>query len=65
MSAAEVIELIKQLPPDEKEQVHSYVLSGTDTVSPREPRYIPTAEVERTAAEIFEKHADLFRKLAQ
>jgi hypothetical protein len=65
MNAAEIIEQIKRLPPEEKKEVREF-LNG-ESVDSGEPsvQYIPRADLERSAKEIFKKHETLFRKLAQ
>ncbi len=64
MSAAEVIELIKKLPPEERAAVAAFVNEGT-TVAEPQVKYLSKEEVEKIAPEIFTKHHELFRKLAQ
>ena len=58
MSAAEVIEEIKQLPREEQRKVAAYVhqLESTGEVS---------EEFKRIADEVFRTNDELFRKLAQ
>jgi len=57
MSAAEVIEEIKQLPPEEWRKVAAYIhKSETGEVS---------EEFKRIADEVFKTNEELFRKLAQ
>jgi hypothetical protein len=58
MSATEVIEEIKQLPPVEQRKVAAYVreLEAPDEVSDN---------FKRIADEVFTTNAELFRKLAQ
>ncbi|HEX7860619.1 MAG TPA: hypothetical protein VF773_09855 [Verrucomicrobiae bacterium] len=66
MSAAEVIEQIKRLPPEERKAVREFL--STDEQSSRNStgvEHIDRKDLERTAREIFEEHAPLFRKLAQ
>lgn len=65
MSAAEVIELIKKLPPEEKAEVIAFVNGSSAVNEGPQVRYLPQAEAERRAAEIFEKNRELFRRLAQ
>jgi hypothetical protein len=63
MSAAEVIEQIKKLPPEEKAKVVNFAISqsihapasGTDVGD----------DFKQTAQKVFATNADLFRKLAQ
>ena len=60
MTASEVIETIKTLPPDERAEVESYVQShrsdSNDAVSP---------EVKERTQKNLRKYENLFRKLAQ
>ncbi|MEP6955947.1 MAG: hypothetical protein ABI883_03915 [Chthoniobacterales bacterium] len=63
MSALEVIEQIKTLPPAELQQVREFILSEGGE-SPR-IRYIPKEKFKAATAEVFQEHADLMRKLAE
>lgn len=71
MSAAEIIEMIKKLPPKEKAEVMAFVqLESADgrveEVAPEQKlNYLPQAEAERRAAKIFSENRELFRRLAQ
>ena len=66
MSAAEIIEQIKQLPPDEKQAVREFCIAEADKERAVPTlKYVDRKELERTSAEIFKKHERLFRKLAQ
>ncbi len=57
MSATEVIEEIKQLPPEEQRKVVAYIHQlETDEVS---------EEFKRIADQVFKTNDELFRKLAQ
>jgi hypothetical protein len=63
MSAAEVIELIKKLPPEERAQVRAFVNEGdggSDAV-----KYIKKEEFEKLAPQIFADNRELLRRLAQ
>ena len=64
MSATEIIEQIKQLPPDQQQQVYDFVqhvrASGAEGV-----KCIPPEEFNRIADEIFRDYDNLFRKLAE
>lgn len=64
MSAAEIIEQIKQLPPEDKQAVHDFVMSP-EFQSSGPVQYIPEDQFMRAAEEIFDKYDNLFRKLAQ
>ena len=63
MSAAEVIELIKRLPPAEREEVRAFV-QEVDGAS-AEPRRIDPARAKAIGQGVFDRHPELFRKLAQ
>jgi hypothetical protein len=65
MSAVEVIELIKKLPPEEKAEVFAFVNGGSAANEGPQVRYLTQAEAERRAVEIFEKNRELFHRLAQ
>ena len=78
MTAAEIIELIKKLPPEEKAEVVAFLMKEVGAVaesgagypgemrsSARKLRTIPQAEAERIADGVFDRHFELFRKLAQ
>lgn len=71
MSAAEVIELIKKLPPEEKAEVIAFVNGTAKEFCAEEPpqgrqvRYISKESFESVVPKIFEKHEELFRRLAQ
>ena len=62
MSAAEIIELIKKLPPEEKAEVREFIQSepASDGV-----RRMDLEKAKATADKIFDRHAELFRRLAQ
>ncbi|MDQ6624764.1 MAG: hypothetical protein M3Y69_01295 [Verrucomicrobiota bacterium] len=64
MSAAELIEQIKALPPAELEIVRDFVL---DTAANKLPpaKYATDEQFDAAAARVFEKHTELLRKLAQ
>jgi hypothetical protein len=62
MSAAEVIEMIKRLPPAEREEVRAFVREGGDTPK---LRHIPKEEYAKLAPKIFEENRELLRRLAQ
>lgn len=70
MNAAEIIERIKQLPPEERAAVEAFVRGEKGELrveegAPRPARYIPKDEAEHIAEGIFQRHSELFRKLAQ
>jgi hypothetical protein len=67
MSAAEVIEMIKKLPPEEMAEVIAFARSGEGETAPadRKIRYIDHEKAKATAEKIFDRHSELFRRLAQ
>jgi hypothetical protein len=66
MSAAEIIEQIKQLSEDDRQKVREFFLDAQSENSPEESvKYIPREVLEKTSDEIFKKHEKLFRKLAE
>jgi hypothetical protein len=62
MSAAEIIEQIKRLPPEEQRAVEEFInaRSENDAV-----KYADDAKFQAAADEVFEKYDNLLRKLAQ
>ena len=66
MSATEIIEQIKTLPPLEKAQVaeffHGLEIAGEETV---EHLHADRKNLETSAEQIFDRYDDLFRKLAK
>ena len=67
MSAAEIIEQIKALPPVQQAEVAAF-LRGMESSVVREDsgvRYISKDEARALSQPIFEENAELFRKLAQ
>ena len=65
MSAAEIIELIEKLPPQQQDEVFALLEQRRRQADRPSVRYTPTADAERAAEKIFQDHAELFRKLAQ
>ena len=63
MSAAEVIEMIKRLPPAEREEVRAFVREGGDAAM--QVRRIDPAKAQAIGKGVFDRHPELFRKLAQ
>lgn len=63
MSATEIIEQIKQLPPDQQQQVYAFVKSRA--FDPEAGKYIPREEFDRIADEVLRDYDNLFRKLAE
>lgn len=66
MSAQEVIKQIKALPRDEQSRVLEFVhhLESAEG-SPPPVRYVDRAMLERSAEKVFDRHDELFHKLAQ
>lgn len=60
MSASEVIEQIKKLPPDEWGKVRSFMEKHAP-----EPRPAVSGEFKKIAGKVFSQNKELFRKLAQ
>jgi hypothetical protein len=67
MSAAEIIELIKKLSPEEKAEVLDFARKSEsgDQVSERKINFVSDADFDKAAADVFKKHSDLLRRLAQ
>jgi len=66
VSAAELIEQIKTLPPAEVEIIRNFLLNGeVDSADSRNVKYAPDEQFSQAAARVFEKHDELLRKLAQ
>ena len=67
MSAAEIIEQIKALPPEERQQVLSFVRAVEEEESSESPsvRYADDRTFDAAVERVFEQHADLFKKLAE
>lgn len=64
MSAAELIEQIKALPPGEQEIVRNFVLNGEG--APSAPvKYLDREEARALGSKIMEEQSELFRRLAQ
>ncbi|MEO6244249.1 MAG: hypothetical protein ABIQ12_02330 [Opitutaceae bacterium] len=63
MSAAEIIELIKKLPPKEQAEVREFVRG--EELAPDGIRRIDRDRAKEIGKEIFDRHPELFRKLAQ
>ena len=65
MNAAEVIEKIKTLPPDEQRKVFNFVAQfERESLGLPPVRYAPDDEFRAAAKHVFEKHDEFFRKLA-
>jgi hypothetical protein len=65
MSAAEVIELIKKLPPEEQAVVFAYSDEAREQASGDVARVANRDKAREVARQVFDRHPELFRKLAQ
>ena len=65
MSASEIIELIKKLPPEERAEVREYLGTKEEIVAADGIRRMDFAQGLSIGQGIFERHPELFRKLAQ
>lgn len=65
VSAAELIEQIKALPPEEVEEIRNLLLNGEQEPGAPAVRYASDEAFDHAAQRVFEKHEDLLRKLAE
>jgi hypothetical protein len=65
MSATEVIEQLKNLPPEEQEKVVEYVHAAENAGAFGKGRSAVSDGFKRVADEVFTTNAELFRQLAQ
>lgn len=65
MSAAEIIEMIKKLPPQEQAEVVAFARELDEAGEGRKVRYISDEKFAEVAPKVFEKHRELLRRLAQ
>lgn len=75
MNAAEIIEMIKKLSPEERAEVMAFLREKEERVEEvgrveetgldSKMNFLPQAEAERCAARIFRENHELFRRLAQ
>ena len=65
MSAAEIIELIEKLPVAEQEQVRVYLEKKTATGETAGVRRMELDEAVKIGEGVFDRHPELFRRLAQ
>ena len=63
MSAAEVIEMIKKLSPEEQAEVREFMRQGTPAVA-RTIKYLSDEDFDRVAKQVFAKNHELLRRLA-
>lgn len=64
VSAQEIIEQIKALPPKDKAEVLEFTRSLQDS-GPDAVRYVDKESLKKAAKKVFDEHEELFRKLAQ
>jgi hypothetical protein len=67
MSAQEIIEMIKKLPPEQQAEVFAFgdeARSSADS-NGQAIRHAQKTRVKQVMAEVFDRHPELFRKLAQ
>jgi hypothetical protein len=62
MSAAEIIELIKKLPPEERAEVIAFAKAEEPA---RQIKYADNEAFERAAKKVFAENKELLRRLAQ
>jgi hypothetical protein len=67
VSAAEIIAIIKKLPPEQKAEVIAFAKSAEAEGQPEERkiRYISKDKFDQIAPQVFERHDELFRRLAE
>jgi len=65
MNATEVIREIDRLPEEERVKVVLHVRKLSIGRRKKKTRYIPRGAFEKTANRVFEKHSELFKKLAK
>ena len=62
MTAYEVIDQIKSLPPEERAKVLDFI---HEMESDRTERTLDAATFEQSAKQVFDRHAELMQKLSQ
>jgi hypothetical protein len=67
MSAAEIIEQIKALSPEERQEVVSFIRTAEndEPAATSTVRYMDDRTFDAVAERVFERHAELFKKLAE
>ncbi|MCX6954103.1 MAG: hypothetical protein NTV51_18290 [Verrucomicrobia bacterium] len=65
MSAAEIIEMIEKLPAAEQEQVRVYLEKKTASVAADGVRRMEFNKAVAIGEGVFDRHPELFRRLAQ
>ena len=65
MSAAEIIELIKKLPPLERAEMSSFLQKVDADTQPHGIQFASDADFDRAAKLVFAENHELLRRLAQ
>ena len=65
MSAAEIIEMIKKLPPEEKAEVTEFLRNGRADSTTTGIKFVSDADFDRAAKRVFAENHELLRRLAQ
>jgi hypothetical protein len=65
MSAAEIIAMIERLPAAEQQQVRDYLENKIAAAEPEAVRRMTLAKAKAVGEGVFERHDDLFRRLAE
>ena len=65
MSAAEIIEQIKALPLEERREVFEFVHHAASAEKEPAVNYADDASADAAMDRVFEKHAEVLRRLAQ
>lgn len=65
MSATEVIELIKKLPPEEQAKVFAFGDEAREQAVGAGARLANREKAREITRQVFDRHPELFRKLAQ
>jgi hypothetical protein len=65
MSAAEVIEMIKKLPPEERAEVDSFLAETRVSMQKNGDNLAADGDFDRAAKQVFADNHELLRRLAQ
>ena len=65
MSAIEIIEQIKALPKNEQREVFAFVREAGESPDTQGVRYADSETFRKVVDRVFEKHDELFRRLAE
>ena len=65
MSAAEVIEMIKKLPPEERAEVDNFLAETRVSLQENGNSFATDADFDRAAKSVFADNHELLRRLAQ